>query len=91
MSDETSAHREHFKLVTSSGTPVYLGGGDRISIYIFNEGPDNVRLCNSSGTVYTLGVLLPSGTWLTDPFSDDSYWAGATSSSGTVSGFIVRE
>lgn len=87
--DSTVGYREHFQITLASGTPKYIGGGNRDAIYIFNEGGPNIRIGNPSGTLATLGTLLPSGTGILDAFSDDPWWAFATATC-TVSGFIVR-
>lgn len=88
--DSAVGFREHFRITVPSAVPVYIGGGSRDVIYIFNEGGPDIRIGNPSGTVSSLGTLLPSGMGVLDAYSDDPWWVQAVSASGTVSGFIVR-
>jgi len=76
-----------------SGTPVMIVPNvQRTYAEIFNEGPVAVRMGGPSGTVTaSMGMLLPSGTYISDPFSSDEWWAFSTSGgSGSVSSFWVE-
>lgn len=86
-----SGHRIHFKKIVPSAAPVLLvGQGSRHAVLIVNEGTQAVRL-GMSGTVSTIGLYLDGGKSLSDNYSMDDYWAQATASSGTISGFIVEQ
>jgi len=81
--------RTHFKVIVPSAYPVLLvGGGIKDAVVFVNEGSQAVRL-GYSGTVASDGLYFDGGKSLSDNYSQNEYWAQATSSSGTVSGFYV--
>lgn len=83
-------HRIHFRVVRPTTTPfLIVGAGARQTILIVNEDSTNAIRVGESGTVATLGTLIPASQSLADNYSQDAYWGYAPSSSGTVSGFIV--
>jgi hypothetical protein len=85
-----SGHRIHFRKINPATSPfLIVGAGVRQTILIVNEDSTNAIRVGASGTVSTLGTLIPAGQSLADNYSQDEYWAYAPSSSGTVSGFIV--
>ncbi len=79
-----------FRVIAGSGVPVKITDGNRITCVMLNEGPGPLRIGTPSGTLSSLGILLPSGTYHVDNYSDDDWWAIATTSSGTLSGYIVQ-
>lgn len=82
----------HFRVTPGTGAPVLVcPGANRLHAAFFNEGPSPVRIGTPSGTVATIGMLLPSGSYFYDYFSDDDWWGVAVgASSGTISGFLVE-
>lgn len=83
----------HFRVTAGTSSPVLAcPPASRLFVRFFNEGPSPVRIGTPSGTVSTLGVYLPSGTYLEDAYSDDDWWMQAIgASSGTISGYLVEE
>jgi hypothetical protein len=80
--------RIHFSRVVSQ-TPVLLAQeGGRHAFVMTNIGSADVRV-GFSGSLSTLGILVPGNAGYSDNYSMDEYWAVAASGSGTVSGFIV--
>lgn len=70
-------------------TPILLvGEGGKHALVISNQSGQTIQV-GASGTLSTLGMDIPDGTIFADNYSQDEYWAKASSSSGTVSGFVV--
>lgn len=83
-------HRIHFRIVRPSAAQfLIVGAGVRQTVLIVNEDSTNAIRVGASGTVNTLGTLIPAGQSLADNYSQDEYWGYAPSNSGTISGFIV--
>lgn len=84
--------KRFFKIVAGSVVPVNIKPDvPCIGVVMFNEGPSPVRIGNPSGTLNSNGsILLPSGVYFRDDYSDDAWWAISTTSSGTVSGYYVE-
>ena len=82
----------HFRATAGTGAPALAcPPANRLFVRFFNEGPSPLRIGTPSGTVSTLGILLPSGAVLEDSYSDDDWWILAVgASSGTVSGYLVE-
>ncbi len=81
-----------FRVTAGTAVPVLaVPPASRLHAVLFNEGPSPLRIGTPSGTLSTLGMLLPSGTYFYDYYSDDDWWVQAVgASSGTVSGFLVE-
>lgn len=83
-----------FRATALTSAPVLaVAPATRIHCVMFNEGPSPLRIGSSyiSGSLSTLGMLLPSGATFYDYYSDDDWWIQAVgAASGTVSGFIVE-
>jgi hypothetical protein len=90
--EEDKGIRFHFRVTAGTSTPVLaIPPATRLHAVMFNEGPSPVRISTPSGTVSSIGMLLPSGTYFYDYFSDDDWWVQAVgAASGTVSGFLVE-
>lgn len=88
--DESRGFKVHFRVTAGTGAPVLVCDGNRLQAYLFNEGPSPVRV-GQTGSVSSIGTLLPSGASLTDNYSDDQWWFQAVgAASGSISGFIVQ-
>jgi hypothetical protein len=90
--EEDKGVKFHFRATAGTSAPALVcPPASRLHAVFFNEGPSPVRMGTPSGTVSTIGMLLPSGTYFYDYFSDDDWWIQAVgASSGTVSGFLVE-
>lgn len=90
--EEDKGNKIFQKAIAGTSTPVLLcPPATRLHGVWFNEGPSPVRLGTPSGTVSSQGILLPSGMYFYDYYSDDDWWMQAVGAgSGTVSGFIVE-
>ncbi len=80
------------KAIAGTSVPVFLcPPASRLHAMFFNEGPSPVRLGTPSGSVSAQGILLPSGQYFFDYYSDDDWWVQAVGAgSGTVAGFFVE-
>jgi len=84
-----SDHRWHFKTIIPSAYPVLIYPEVvREAILLVNEGTQALRV-GHSGTVSSIGTYIAGGATLADNYSVDEYWAIATATSGTLSGFVV--
>ncbi len=90
--EEDKGFKVFQRATAGTGAPAFLcPPANRLHAVFFNEGPSPVRMGTPSGTVSTQGILLPSGQYFYDYYSDDDWWIQAVgASSGTVSGFIVE-
>ncbi len=90
--EEDKGFKVFLKAIAGTTTPVLLcPPATRLHALFFNEGPSPVRLGTPSGTVASQGILLPSGQYFYDYYSDDDWWMQAVgASSGTVTGFMVE-
>lgn len=79
--------RSHFNIIATATPKLLVGAGSRHAIVITTNAA--VRI-GHSGTVATLGLLIPADQGFTDNYTSDEWWVVAPSSSGTVTGFIVR-
>jgi uncharacterized protein YjlB len=83
-----SGRRVHFSKVVGQVPLLLVGEGGRHALVFSNTGGADVRV-GHSGSLSTLGMIIPAGQGFTDNYSTDDWWAVAASSSGTVSGFLV--
>ncbi len=90
--EEDRGIKFHFRVSAGTGAPALAcPPATRLFARFFNEGPSPVRIGTPSGTLSTIGMLLPSGAYLEDSYSDDDWWIQAVgASSGTVSGYLVE-
>lgn len=89
--EEDRGIKWNFRVTAGTGAPVLACDGNRLCVFMFNEGPSPVRVGNPSGSVSSIGMYLPSGGFLRDEYSDDAVWVQAVgASSGSVSGYIVQ-
>ena len=91
MADPRTAEQKrlHFKLIVPSAYPVLIHPEViRDMIVIINETTQVVRI-GQSGTVSSHGMYLPQNVLFEDKYSMDEYWAIATATSGSISGFVV--
>lgn len=80
--------RVHFSKLVAQVSTLLVGQGNRHAVVFTNTGGADVRI-GPSGSLSSLGMVLPAGQGFTDNYSTDEWWAVAASSSGTVSGFSV--
>lgn len=77
--------RIEFNIVATTTPKLLAGEGSRHAVVIYSESA-SVRI-GFSGSAR--GMLIAAGQGFTDNYSTGEWWAHTTSSSGTVSGFIV--
>lgn len=78
--------RMHFNIVATSTPKLLVGAGGRHAVVITTDAA--IRI-GHSGTVATLGLLIPANQGFTDNYTTDDWWVVAPTSSGTVTGFVV--
>lgn len=79
-------HRVHFSVIAITTPKLLVDAGGRHAVVFSTDAA--VRIGNT-GTVATLGFVLPADTGFTDNYSTDAWWVVTPSGSGTVTGFIV--
>lgn len=84
----TDGRRIPFSVLATTTPKLLYGVGSRQYLCIFNNTSANI-LIGSSGTVASLGTIIPTNTAFHDLFSSDEWWVVTQSGSGTVSGFSV--
>jgi len=80
--------RIHFSKIVAQSPVLLCDHGTRHALVLSNTGGADIRI-GFSGSIATLGMVVPAGQGFTDNYSQDEWWAFAASSSGTVSGFAV--
>lgn len=86
--EATTGKRNHFQVLATTTPKLVVGAGSRQCVVIYNNSSGNMYI-GLSGSLLTLGMVLPSNTPYTDMFSSDEWWAVTSSGSGTVSGYTV--
>lgn len=83
----TNGRRNHFTVIVTTTPKLVVGAGSRQAV-TFVGGAVDVYL-GYSGTLPNTGVLLGANNTFHDLFSSDEWWAASSSSSGTLTGFVV--
>lgn len=83
-----SGRRSHFSKIVAQTPVLLVGAGGRHAVVFSNVGGADIRI-GPSGSLSSIGMIIPAGQGFTDNYSVDDWWAVASSSSGTVSGFTV--
>lgn len=86
--DGTNGRRIPFSVLATTTPKLLVDAGSRQALLIYNNTAGNI-LVGATGTVGTLGTVIPTNTAFWDLFSSDAWWVVTSSSSGTVSGFMV--
>ena len=81
-----NGRRIPFAVIATSTPKLIVGEGGR---WAFTMTTNIAVRIGSSGTLSTLGTLIPADNGFTDSYTMDEYWVIAPTSSGTVTGFIV--
>lgn len=80
--------RLHFSVVATTTPKLLVDAMSRHCVVICNNTSGNIRV-GYSGTVSTLGTLIPTAQVFHDLFSSDEWWVVTESGTGTVSGYAV--
>lgn len=83
----TNGRRVHFSVLATTTPKLLVDKGSRQCVVFYNSAAVGVYL-GYSGTGAN-GLSLGANSAFHDLFSSDEWWVTASSSSGTVSGYVV--
>lgn len=86
--EPVNGRRVPFSILATTTPKLLVDAGSRQCVVVYNASGSDVRL-GASGSLSSLGVLVPSNMQFHDLFTNDDWWVLTTSGSGTVSGYVV--
>lgn len=86
MDSPIGARRIQFAVIATQTPKLIVGEGAR---WAFTMSTDAAVRIGASGSIATMGMIIPANNGFTDNYSYAEYWVYAPTSSGTVTGFIL--